>query len=171
MHLSPEKEQMVVRVRVDGIMQNLLSVPEKMKDLVTARIKVLAGMDIAEKRRPQDGRIRIKTGFGIKDLRISTVPTMFGENIVARILSSEVQGVTFESLGTPPDVAERIKEELAGSSRVVLLSGPTGSGKSSTLYAGLLHLTDGSRNIVTVEDRLSIALPALPRYRLTIKPA
>ena len=168
-HLTPEKDSLLVRVRVDGIMRPLLTVPGRMKDLVTARLKVLAGMDISEKRKPQDGRIRIKTGLGIKDLRISTVPTMFGENIVARILSSEVQNVSFESLGVPVELREKLGAELSRSSRVVLVAGPTGSGKTSTLYAGLLHLADGKRNIITVEDPIEYRVGGVTQIQVNPK--
>ena len=168
-HLTPDKENLVVRLRVDGTMRPLLTVPVKMKEHVTARLKVLAGMDISEKRKPQDGRIRIKTGLGIKDLRLSTVPTMLGANIVARILSSEVKGVSFDSLGVSAEIREKLQAELTGSSRVILVSGPTGSGKTSTLYASLLHLADGKRNIITVEDPIEYRISGITQIQVNPK--
>jgi type II secretory ATPase GspE/PulE/Tfp pilus assembly ATPase PilB-like protein len=168
-HITPEKEGLTIRIRVDGIMQTLFTVPSRMKNAVLARLKVLSGMDISEKRKPQDGRMRIKTGLGIKDLRISSVPSIYGENIVARILSSEVNGVSFESLGMPPEIVDKYKSGLLGSSQVVLVTGPTGSGKTSTLYSGLLYLCDGRRNIITVEDPIEYRVPGITQIQVNSK--
>src|SRR5690606_21976083 len=138
-----EKDKVAVKARVDGIVQPLFDIPMQAQSAALTRIKLLCGMDIAERRKPQDGRLRIKTAMGVKDLRVSVVPTVHGENVVARILSSDLTLATFDSLGVPPDMEARFRRALSGSSRVVLVTGPTGSGKTSTLYAGLLHLHDG----------------------------
>ncbi|NLF24056.1 MAG: type II/IV secretion system protein [Deltaproteobacteria bacterium] len=166
LHIAPEKEGLAVRVRVDGIMRKLFTVPNTVKNAVVSRIKLLGGMDISEKRKPQDGRLRIKTSAGVKDLRLSTVPTLYGENLVARILSTEVSAISFESLGMPADMVEHFERVLSGSSRVVLVSGPTGSGKTSTLYSALLYLADGKRNIVTVEDPIEYRIRGITQIQV-----
>ena len=101
MHVTPEMVLVVVRIRVDGFMRTLFTVPNAVRNAVISRIKLLGGMDISEKRKPQDGRMRIKTGLGVKDLRLSTVPTLYGENLVVRIHSSDIGAVTFKTLGMP----------------------------------------------------------------------
>jgi type IV pilus assembly protein PilB len=151
-HINPEKDHLAVRIRVDGLLRILFTVPKKLKNPIISRIKLLCDMDIAERRRPQDGRLRVNSGYGKKDLRVSTLPTAHGETIVARILSSDMGRMTFESLGMDDKTEKMLKRALLGSSKVVLISGPTGSGKTSTLYAGLMHLKDGERNLVTIED-------------------
>lgn len=168
-HISPDRDQLVVRIRVDGIMRPLLMVPKKVRSSVVARLKVLAGMDLSERRKPQDGRMRIKTGLGVKDLRISSVPSMYGENVVIRILSSDIAGVSFESLGIPVAVQGPLIKALGGSSKMVLVAGPTGSGKTSTLYAGLLDLSDGRRNIITVEDPIEYRVPGITQIQVNAK--
>lgn len=151
-HLTPEKEKLSIRIRVDGVMQPLFDIPREMQPAVVSRVKLLCGMNIAERRKPQDGRMRVKTPLGAKDIRVSTVPSMYGENVVLRILSAEVAALSLSALGISPAVEPRFRELLRGSSRVVLVTGPTGSGKTSTLYAGLLGVRDGSTHIITVED-------------------
>ena len=151
-HVNPEKDAVQVRVRVDGMLRTLFALPGSVKNAVISRIKLLAGMDISERRLPQDGRFRIKTPMGARDLRLSTVPTAYGENLVVRILTSDLTRVTFEQLGATATVSQTIQRILNGSARVVLATGPTGSGKTSSLYAGLLYRRDGSANIVTIED-------------------
>ncbi|MBX7138664.1 MAG: Flp pilus assembly complex ATPase component TadA [Oligoflexia bacterium] len=168
-HISPEKEILKVRIRVDGIMQPLLEVPAMMRGPVTSRIKLLAGMDISEKRKPQDGRLRIKSVRGLRDLRISTVPAVHGENVVVRILSAELSRVSFDSLGMSEELQARMRDALSGSSKVVLISGPTGSGKSSTLYAALLALRDGTHNIITVEDPIEYRLEGITQIQVNTK--
>lgn len=168
-HLTPEKEKVAVRIRVDGIIQHLFDVPTQAQASVLTRIKLLCGMDIAERRKPQDGRLRIKTALGAKDLRVSVVPTVHGENVVARILSSDLALATFESLGVPAPIEERFRRALSGSSRVVLVTGPTGSGKTSTLYAGLLHLHDGQRNIITIEDPIEYRIAGINQVQVNPK--
>lgn len=169
LHLSPEQDKLLVRMRVDGIMRPLFEVPRKAIAAVISRIKLLAGLDISEKRRPQDGRIRIKTPLGSRDLRISTVPALHGENTVIRILASEVKAISFSQLGLNEDLQAILEYVLQGSSRLVLVTGPTGSGKTSTLYACLQHLHNGSRNIITVEDPIEYRLEGITQIQLNHK--
>lgn len=168
-HISPEQDGSPVRIRVDGLLQLLLTIPPGFHPAVVSRIKLLGGMDIAEKRRPQDGRLRIKAGEIMKDLRLSTVPTQYGENLVIRVLGGEFQSINFDSLGMPAEVQARLKKMLSGTSRVVLVTGPTGSGKSSTLYAALQYKNDGSHNIITIEDPVEYRLQGITQIQVNSK--
>jgi type II secretory ATPase GspE/PulE/Tfp pilus assembly ATPase PilB-like protein/ActR/RegA family two-component response regulator len=168
-HITPDSGKLLVRIRVDGVMRNLLEVPETYKEIVVARIKVLCGMDITERRLPQDGRIRVKTSLGYRDLRISTVPTMHGENLVARILSSDLQSMDLANLGMPVLLQKEYEKIIASSSKVVLVTGPTGSGKTSTLYASLLRLRDGESNIITIEDPIEYRLERINQIQVNAK--
>ncbi len=168
-HISPEQERVVARVRVDGVLQDLLTIPSSLKPGCTSRIKLLSGLDISERRKPQDGRLRIRAGAQDKDLRVSTMPTIFGENIVIRILSSDLRGVSFPSLGMPAALDEKFTAKLKGSSRVILVCGPTGSGKTSTLYAGLHVLRDGKSSIVTIEDPIEYRLEGVSQIQVNQK--
>jgi type II secretory ATPase GspE/PulE/Tfp pilus assembly ATPase PilB-like protein len=168
-HISPEREQLEVRIRVDGILRPLLAIPSKLQAAVSSRIKLLAGMDISEKRRSQDGRLRIKTPLGPRDLRLSSIPTANGENIVIRILSSDLGQISFDSLGLQPTEQTQLKRALTGSSRVVLVTGPTGSGKTSTLYASLISLKDGKTNIITIEDPIEYRIAGLNQTQVNTK--
>lgn len=168
-HLTPDKDKIAVRIRVDGIIQHLFDIPQQAHSAVLTRIKLLCGMDIAERRKPQDGRLRIKTALGAKDLRVSVLPTVHGENVVARILSSDLTLSSFSSLGVPQEVERRLLRVLSGSSKVVLVTGPTGSGKTSTLYAGLLHLHDGKNNIITIEDPIEYRIQGVNQIQVNPK--
>lgn len=168
-HLTPNKESLVVRVRVDGIMRELFAVPAGLRHPVAARIKLLCGMDITEKRRPQDGRLQIKTGDGLKDLRISVVPTNYGENMVIRVLASELGKLQFVDLGMNTAVIKKVNYLLKGSSKVVLVAGPTGSGKTSTLYSCLLKLHDGDHNIITLEDPIEYRIDGITQIQINPK--
>ena len=168
-HVEPERDRAIVRIRVDGMMRNLMAVPGPMQSATISRMKLLAGMDISEKRRPQDGRLRINTACGTKDLRLSTVPTVFGENLVVRILSTDIARISFKSSGMPAQIEERFTRSLHGSSRVVLVTGPTGSGKTSTLYAGLTSLHDGSSTIITIEDPIEYRIAGISQIQVNNK--
>lgn len=168
-HLNPEKDNLSVKVRVDGVMRPLFAIPAALKNPVTSRLKLLAGMDIAERRKPQDGRLRIKTEMGIKDLRLSTIPTLYGENLVIRILAADLNKITFEALGFTPSMRDELVLTLGNSSQVLLSTGPTGSGKTSTLYACLLHLRDGTTNIVTIEDPIEYRIQGINQIQVNPK--
>lgn len=168
-HITPDTEQTEIKVRVDGIMQPLFTVPKGLHLAMCSRIKLLATLDITEKRRPQDGRIKLKTAFGTKDLRISTVPTGNGENIVIRILGTELSASDFSSLGMSEDVSQQFTRALSGSSKVFLVTGPTGSGKSSTLYSALKYKHDGTNNIITVEDPVEYKIHGITQIQVNSK--
>jgi type II secretory ATPase GspE/PulE/Tfp pilus assembly ATPase PilB-like protein len=168
-HISPEKTQLTVKVRADGMMTDLMVVPASVSSAVVSRIKLLAGMDISEKRRPQDGRIRINLTNSYKDLRVSTVPTLYGENVVARVLNSDLTSITFDTLGFPNDLLSSLTRDLHGTSQVVLVTGPTGSGKTSTLYAAVTALKDGLRNIITIEDPIEYRVNGVTQIQVNTK--
>lgn len=169
LHIMPQKDHLAVKVRVDGIMRPLFEIPTELKDPVISRIKLLCGMDLAEKRLPQDGRLRFKTALGVKDTRISTVPSTYGENLVARILTSSLAGKSFENLGMNAETKARFEHTLKQSSRVHLVTGPTGSGKTSTLYTSLLHLMDGEKNIITLEDPIEYRIDGITQIQINSK--
>lgn len=168
-HIEPQANELEIRIRVNGIMEPLLTVPSSYATPVASRIKLLCGLDISERRKPQDGRLRIKTPLGPRDLRLSTVPTTHGESIVARILAGDSTALSFDSLGMPDDVQKKFERTLRGSSRVVLVTGPTGSGKTSSLYAGLQTLANGERNIITIEDPIEYRIAGINQIQINPK--
>jgi type IV pilus assembly protein PilB len=150
-------------------MRDVLNVPTNFRNGMVSRIKLLCGMDIAERRRPQDGRLRLKTAQGVKDLRVSSVPTLYGENLVCRILSADASHISFDALGMPPEVEANLCRSLRQTSRVILVTGPTGSGKTSTLYAALRYLNDGTKNIITIEDPIEYRIAGLQQIQVNPK--
>jgi type II secretory ATPase GspE/PulE/Tfp pilus assembly ATPase PilB-like protein/ActR/RegA family two-component response regulator len=168
-HITPESSKLIVRIRVDGILRDFADVPSELVNPIIARIKVLCGMDITEKRLPQDARLRLKTNSGQRDLRISTVPTAYAEDIVIRVLSSELGNISLDTLGMPEDIKKRFCGLLRTSSKVHLVTGPTGSGKTSTLYAGLLYLRDGTTRIVTIEDPIEYRMQGVSQIQVNSK--
>lgn len=172
-HLEPRDGEMRVRYRVDGLLQDVMTVPRKFMADVSSRIKIMANLDITERRRPQDGRIKSDLD-GVKvAMRISTLPTVYGEKIVARLLNStqEVSGV--ESFGFSEDSVDKIKRMLRQSRGMILVTGPTGSGKTTTLYGFLQRLNSSEHNIITIEDPVEYELtginqvPVNPKVGLT----
>ncbi|NUQ82964.1 MAG: type II/IV secretion system protein [Bacteroidetes bacterium] len=151
-HIDPVADGLVIRFRVDGRLEERYSVSSGQKAALVARIKVLANLDIAEKRRPQDGRIRFASASGETDIRVSVVPVIHGEKVVLRILDSGFAGSDFLSLGFSEEQDSLLREALSYSSGLILVTGPTGCGKSTTLYTALQILNEPSRNILTIED-------------------
>lgn len=168
-HITPESSQLLVRIRVDGILRDFAEVPSDLVNPIIARIKVLCGMDITERRLPQDARLRLKTNSGQRDLRISTVPTAYAEDIVIRVLSSDLGNLSLETLGMPENIKKRFCSLLRTSSKIHLVTGPTGSGKTSTLYAGLLYLRDGTTRIVTIEDPIEYRMQGVSQIQVNSK--
>jgi type IV pilus assembly protein PilB len=151
-HLEPRDQHMVVRFRVDGLLQRVITLPKWSHGPLTSRIKVLSKLDIAEKRLPQDGTFRVPLkGQGI-DIRVATLPTQYGEKVVMRILDSSQSSPSLDGLGFSDNAWEKIKRQLSHRSGIILVTGPTGCGKTTTLYAMINALRDESNNIVTVED-------------------
>jgi type IV pilus assembly protein PilB len=155
-HVEPYEKDFRVRFRIDGILYNMMNPPLRLRDAITSRIKIMAKMDISEKRLPQDGRIKIRTAFDGKkkeiDYRVSTLPTLFGEKIVLRILDRDLLPLDMSKLGLEEISLKRIESAILKPYGMVLVTGPTGSGKTSTLYAALNRLNTPETNIMTAED-------------------
>jgi type IV pilus assembly protein PilB len=155
-HLEPYERDFRVRFRIDGILYNMMNPPLRLRDAILSRIKIMAKMDISEKRLPQDGRIKIRTRFEGKkkeiDYRVSSLPTLFGEKIVLRILDRDVLPLDMSKLGFEAISLKKIEEAILKPYGMVLVTGPTGSGKTSTLYAALNRLNTPETNIMTAED-------------------
>ncbi len=167
-HLEPSKEQLGVRCRVDGVLQPLKSVPKNLQEPVLSRFKILSGMDIGEKRLPQDGRFQGSWQGRPVDVRVSSLPTLFGEKLVLRLLDREAIQLELESLGFSRSNLEKLQQALRQPHGLFLVTGPTGSGKSTTLYAALASLDRSGQNIITVEDPVEYQLPGISQ--VTVKP-
>ncbi len=155
-HMEPYEKDFRVRFRIDGILYNMMNPPLRLKDAITSRIKIMAKLDISEKRLPQDGRLKIRTTLEGKkkeiDYRVSTLPTLFGEKIVLRILDRDTLPLDMSKLGFEPSSLKKVEEGILKPYGMVLVTGPTGSGKTSTLYSALNRLNTAETNIMTAED-------------------
>ena len=168
-HIEPFEASLRVRLRVDGVMREVLDLPARLAPLLVSRVKVMARLDIAEKRLPQDGRISISLGQRALDVRVSTLPARGGERVVMRLLDKDQALLGLDELGMRPDVLQATLEALAQPNGIVLVTGPTGSGKTTSLYAGLARLNDGSRNILTVEDPVEYAIAGIGQTQANAK--
>ena len=161
-HIEPYEKILRVRFRVDGVLQEIMQPPFKLKNAITSRIKVMASLDIAERRMPQDGRIKVKLAQGREiDLRVSTLPTLFGEKVVLRILDKNGVQLDLEKLGFMGQALDHFKDAIAKPYGMILVTGPTGSGKTTTLYSALAQLNDAGTNISTAEDPVEYNLPGI----------
>lgn len=151
-HIQPRAKSVVVRYRIDGILKDKLHIPHQIFSSLVSRIKIMAELDIAERRRPQDGRITVKTPLRIVDLRLSTLPTISGEKVVMRLLDRNAAISDLGALGFAADDLERVQRLTEKPQGIILATGPTGSGKTNTLYSLLQHNADPGRNYVTIED-------------------
>jgi len=166
-HLEPKRESGVIRFRIDGVLHQVYQVPAVVMIAMTARIKLLGRMDVIEKRRPQDGRIKTKTTGGQEvELRLSTMPTAFGEKLVMRIFDPEVVVKTLPELGFPPDDAQRWDALTRRPHGIILVTGPTGSGKTTTLYTTLKALATSEVNVCTVEDPIEMVEAAFNQMQV-----
>jgi len=168
-HIEPQAKETILRIRVDGVLRDLRRLPRALQNSVISRLKILADMDIAERRTPQDGSFLVQMGTRRLDLRISTLPTHYGEKVVVRILEAKDAQVSFHQLGLPPEIEDRFKRVLSLPQGLVLVSGPTGSGKSTTLYAALRHIQHPGINIVTVEDPVEYLLEGVSQVQVNTK--
>ncbi len=168
-HLEPEEKSLYVRFRIDGILQDVSPISKNLEPAVLSRIKIMADMDIAEKRLPQDGRIKMNVLNKEIDLRVSTFPTIYGENISIRILDKSQAIFRLEDLGFNPRVLGTFKELIRRPYGMVLVTGPTGSGKTTTLYAVLNLINDVSKNILTLEDPIEYVIPRVRQAQVNIK--
>lgn len=168
-HLEPGDDEMNVRMRIDGLMRNILSVPKEFQSSVISRLKVMGGMYISEKRIPQDGRVNITNKNRDIDLRISTLPTIHGEKIVIRLLDKNTQLLDKTAIGITGADAEKYDELMNTQSGVVLIAGPTGSGKSSTMYTMIRSLNTEQVNLITLEDPVEYQIKGINQVQINEK--
>jgi type IV pilus assembly protein PilB len=167
-HFEPQEDCLVVRFRVDGVLQEMQRIPKRMTPGVTTRLKVLAKLDIAERRKPQDGRISLNAAAAgrMLDIRVATLPTVEGEKVVMRLLDKSRRAPTLEELGFSDEMRAQIAEIIARPTGSLLVTGPTGSGKSTTLYAGLNTINRPDINIITVEDPVEYRLAGVNQVQI-----
>jgi type IV pilus assembly protein PilB len=168
-HIEPHSEDTAIRFRVDGMLREYQRVPKALQNSVASRIKILSDMDIAERRAPQDGRFLVKIGGRRIDLRVSTLPTQYGEKVVMRLLEGDAPLQDLAKLGFPKWIEERLRPMLLLPQGMILVTGPTGSGKSTTLYSSLLLIRRPSINIITVEDPVEYAVAGLNQVQVNTK--
>lgn len=168
-HIEPRAYQTSVRIRVDGVLRDLQSIPRGLQNSLVSRVKILSDMDIAERRSPQDGRFMVQLGNRQVDLRVSTLPTQYGEKVVMRLLESTAQVTSLRELGMARDVEQLLGDLLVIPQGMILVTGPTGSGKSTTLYSALNILRKTAVNIVTVEDPIEYVLPGINQSHVNTK--
>src|SRR6185503_10377461 len=151
-HIEPQETKLQVRQRVDGLLQDVLTIPHHLQDATLSRLKIMSGMDIAERRKPQDGRSRLRFEGRRIDLRVSTMPTQFGEKIVIRLLNADRAILPMNQLGMSRENLRLTRSFLSNEQGMILVTGPTGSGKTSTLYTSLHSIKSSTNNIITLED-------------------
>lgn len=160
-HLQTCKQGLRVRLRIDGMLYDQETIPAELMHQVVARIKVLANIDIAQQRIPQDGKFQLPFEDRTIDIRVSTFPSLFGQNIALRILDQDKEVVTIEHLGMSPELQEQFKAIITQPQGLFLVTGPTGSGKTTTLYAALLYINSPEKNIITLEDPIEYYVQGL----------
>ena len=157
-HFEPYEANFIVRYRIDGILQEVLMQDARLSAPIISRLKIIARLDIAERRKPQDGRVSLSLGSTKVDVRVSTLPSSYGERVVLRLLDKQASQLNIEDLGLPATILSTYQSALKYPEGIILVTGPTGSGKTTTLYAGLQHISDSSQNILTVEDPIEYTL-------------
>ncbi len=168
-HIEPFEKEMVARFRIDGILYNILTIQKRYQASVASRVKIMADLNIAEKRLPQDGGMRIKIGGKDVDIRVSIVPTSFGERIVLRLLYRESALLPLERIGFGGDTLSQFNELIARPHGIILVTGPTGSGKTTTLYAALSKINSPDKNIITIEDPVEYQLKGIGQIQVNAK--
>ncbi|MDY0356275.1 MAG: type II secretion system ATPase GspE, partial [Sedimentisphaerales bacterium] len=168
-HVHPYETKIQIRYRIDGILYDVLTLNRNVLPLITSRIKVMAGMDIAERRMPQDGRSSVRLGQREVDLRVSTVPTSFGERSVLRLLDKSTGVFALEELGLWPEDLEKLDSLLHRAHGVIFVTGPTGSGKSTSLYAYLNRINSAEKNVLTIEDPIEYQLEGISQIQVASK--
>ena len=168
-HIEPFETELIVRYRIDGILYEALRPPHKSHAAIVSRIKIMAALNIAEKRLPQDGRFRVRIAGKDVDVRVSTLPTAFGERVVLRLLDHGSQVLQLEDIGLEADLLRQLDAMIRKSHGIFLVTGPTGSGKTTTLYAALTRLNNREKNIITVEDPIEYQLPGVGQIQVNAK--
>lgn len=168
-HIEPDESQLRIRQRIDGVLQENILKENKIASAMVLRLKLMAGLDISEKRIPQDGRFNLKiTGHDI-DVRMSTMPVQHGESVVMRLLDQSAGLLSLDQTGMPDDLVKRVRHQITRPHGMVLVTGPTGSGKTTTLYAALSELNEASKKIITVEDPVEYRLPRINQVQVNAK--
>ncbi len=166
-HIEPYEKQFRVRYRIDGVLYEVMKPPMKLKNAILSRVKIMSELDIAERRLPQDGRIKLKMGRGREmDFRVSVLPTLFGEKIVLRLLDKSTLQLDMTKLGFKKEQLERFQDAIHQPYGMVLVTGPTGSGKTTTLYSALSELNQISENLSTIEDPVEFNLPGINQVQI-----
>ncbi|MBK6357378.1 MAG: Flp pilus assembly complex ATPase component TadA [Betaproteobacteria bacterium] len=165
-HFEPQEKSLRIRFRIDGVLHIQTEADAKVSSAVALRLKLMSGLDISEKRLPQDGRFNIKVRSNPVDVRISTLPTQYGESVVMRLLAQNTGLLELDKIGMPPRVLERLRHALKRPSGMVLVTGPTGSGKTTTLYAALNELNSPEKKVITVEDPVEYRLGGLNQVQV-----
>ncbi len=160
-HIEPYQQELTVRFRIDGLLYPMFAPPKRLHAAVISRIKVMAGLNIAEKRVPQDGRIEIRVGDKNIDIRVSTLPTVYGERAVLRLLDKSSRLFELHELGIPENQLAQIRRLITFSHGIILVTGPTGSGKTTTLYAALSEINTPEKNVITIEDPVEYQIPGI----------
>jgi len=168
-HIEPYQQHLQVRFRLDGVLHNVLSPPRRLHAAIVSRIKVMARLDIAEKRLPQDGRMEVKIGERLVDVRVSCLPTAFGERVVLRLLEKSGKLLSLEEVGLTSAALAEMKRLLQLSHGIILVTGPTGSGKTTTLYAALSYINSPDKNILTIEDPIEYQLDGIGQMQVNPK--
>lgn len=168
-HIETFEERLVIRFRIDGVLTEVLSPKRMLAPLLVSRLKVMAKLDIAERRVPQDGRISIRLAGHAVDIRVSTIPSAYGERVVLRLLDKQAGQLELQQLQMSREVQAAYIRSLRSPHGIILVTGPTGSGKTTTLYAGLTYINDSSRNILTIEDPVEYLLPGIGQTQVNPK--
>src|SRR6266478_6096213 len=168
-HIEPFERDLTVRFRIDGILYDIISPPKRFQPIIISRVKIMAGLNIAEKRLPQDGRIRIRLAGKDIDIRVSIVPTAFGERVVMRLLDKNTTVLHLEELGLIGPKHDTVSKLIKQSHGIVLVTGPTGSGKTTTLYAALSKINTTDKNIITIEDPIEYQLQGVGQIQVNPK--
>ncbi len=169
LHIEPMEGNTRVRERIDGVLRQTAEIPRELHEAVVARIKIMSNLDIAEKRAPQDGRIAYRIGGQDYDLRVSTYPSVHGEKVVLRILEKSTERFDLQKLGLEESVLTQLRRVIERPYGMMIVCGPTGSGKTTTLYAALSHLNTPERNIITIEDPVEYQLPGITQANVNAR--
>lgn len=168
-HIEPDENQLRIRQRIDGVLQENILKENKIASAMVLRLKLMAGLDISEKRIPQDGRFNLQIAGHNIDVRMSTMPVQHGESVVMRLLDQSAGLLSFDQTGMPDDIVKRVRHQITRPHGMVLVTGPTGSGKTTTLYAALSELNEASKKIITVEDPVEYRLPRINQVQVNPK--
>jgi general secretion pathway protein E len=168
-HIEPFERELEVRFRIDGVLYRMLTPPKVVQEALISRVKIMSSLNIAEKRLPQDGRLRVIVAGRDVDIRVSIVPTFFGERVVLRLLDKQKGVISLSAIGLAEQQVSLMERLLARSNGIILVTGPTGSGKTTTIYAALSHLNSPDKNIITIEDPIEYQLKGIGQIQVNPK--